>query len=137
MHLDTGYDPELFFKLKKPCENCPFRKQGAIELAPGRLTAIVEGLMYDDESTFHCHKTAHHPVTGGSWDENNRYAASGQDSMCAGAMIYLEKVRRPTVAMRMGRFAGLYEPEVMRAQVDTVVDELAVNPRRPRMESES
>jgi len=39
---------ENLFKLRRPCANCPFLKQGAIELAPGRLDGIVETLVSDD-----------------------------------------------------------------------------------------
>ncbi|WP_157657629.1 hypothetical protein [Burkholderia ubonensis] len=35
---------ENHFKLRRLCENCPFRKNGAIQLAPGRLEGIVEHL---------------------------------------------------------------------------------------------
>jgi hypothetical protein len=77
-------------------------KQGAIEPAPGRLDGIVETLVSDDRSAFHCHKTVHNGRTGGEWDEEGNYAASGHESMCAGAMIYLEKLGRPTLRMRVG-----------------------------------
>lgn len=45
------------YRLKRPCSNCPFLKEGAIELAPGRLHGIIEQLTSDDHSTFPCHKT--------------------------------------------------------------------------------
>ncbi|MDF5404448.1 hypothetical protein P3681_25155, partial [Vibrio parahaemolyticus] len=32
-------------RLKKPCANCPFRKEGAIELAPGRLEGIINDIV--------------------------------------------------------------------------------------------
>lgn len=40
------------FRLKRPCENCPFLKEGAIELRPGRLQGIIDGLVNDDMSNF-------------------------------------------------------------------------------------
>ncbi|HGW3237511.1 TPA: hypothetical protein ACNKCC_005820, partial [Klebsiella pneumoniae] len=46
-------------RLKKPCANCPFRKEGAIELAPGRLEGIINDIVENDMTTFHCHKTVH------------------------------------------------------------------------------
>lgn len=48
---------EHHLRLKRPCENCPFLVDGAIDLAPGRLEGIIEGLLVDDLSTFQCHKT--------------------------------------------------------------------------------
>ncbi|MGX4925847.1 hypothetical protein ACUYF2_24335 (plasmid) [Escherichia coli] len=87
-------------RLKKPCANCPFRKEGAIELAPGRLEGIINDIVENDMTTFHCHKTVH-SKSGGEWDEEGNYAPSGQESMCAGAAAYLMKIGRPTVAMRI------------------------------------
>jgi hypothetical protein len=112
---------ETHFKLRKPCENCPFLKQGAIDLAPGRLDGIIEQLVTDDYSTFHCHKTVHGPK-GGDWDDEGNYRASGDESMCAGAMIYLEKLGRTTVAMRLGRALGVYNPDRLRSAFADVID---------------
>lgn len=69
-------------RLKKPCANCPFRKEGAIELVPGRLEGIINDIVENDMTTFHCHKTVH-SKSGGEWDEEGNYAPSGQESMCA------------------------------------------------------
>lgn len=114
--------PENFFRLKKPCGNCPFRKEGAIQLEEGRLENIVDGLVTDDWSTFQCHKTVHNEKTGGTWDEEGNYTASGEESMCVGAMIYLEKLGRPTVGMRIGRITGHYDPQVLAPLFDDVLD---------------
>ena len=110
------------FKLRKPCSNCPFLKKGGIELAPGRLDGIVNGLLDDDCSTFHCHKVVHSAKTGGTWDEDGNYTASNKESMCAGAMIYLEKAGRPTVPMRLGHIFGAYSREALEPHFDKVID---------------
>lgn len=110
------------FKLRKPCQNCPFLKKGAIDLTVGRLAGIIKTLLEDDYSTFQCHKTVHNERTGGEWDDDGNYVSSGQESMCAGAMIYLEKVGRPTVAMRLGRAFGAYEPDVLEPHFSAVID---------------
>lgn len=116
------FDLDKHFKLKKPCPNCPFLKEGAIELHPDRLPSIIEDLIKDDHSTFHCHKTVHNERTGGDWSEDGEYASSGRESMCAGAMIYLEKVGRPTVGMRLGRSLKVYDPELLKPSFDAVID---------------
>lgn len=113
---------EAYFKLKKPCANCPFRTVGAIELREGRLDGIIEGLIEDDHSSFHCHKTVHSERTGGEWTEEGGYQASGRESMCAGAMIYLEKIGRPTVGMRLGRAFGIYDPAALAPSFDEVIE---------------
>jgi hypothetical protein len=119
---DTKSVMERHFALKAPCENCPFRVQGAIELEPGRLEGIIKGLVEDDQSTFHCHKTVHSNATGGDWDDYGNYVASGKEAMCAGAMMYLEKLGRPTVGMRIGRILGSYDPSKLEKHHDHVID---------------
>lgn len=111
------------FKLKRPCENCPFRKEGGIELAPGRLQGIINTLVNDDMTTFQCHKTVYGEKTGGEWDdETGQYRPSGKESMCAGAIIYLEKAGQPTVGMRLGRALGLYDPSVLAPVYGEIID---------------
>lgn len=102
------------YRMKRPCSNCPFLKEGAIELHPDRLPSIIDGLVTDDYSTFQCHKTVH-SAQGGEWDEddegNTAYKPSGHESMCAGAAAYLMKHRRPTVGMRMAFAFDVATPE--------------------------
>lgn len=109
------------FKLKKPCENCPFRKVGAIQLRPGRVEAIVDGLIRNDQSTFHCHKTVHGPKGGGDGE------LTGEESYCTGSMIYLQKIGQPNVAMRMGAGLKMFKPDDLAAQYDVVLDEIPIN----------
>jgi hypothetical protein len=84
------------FKLKKPCENCPFLKEGAIKLSPGRLDDIIETLK-NDQNHFQCHKTVH-SKRGGDWIEDEdgelHYQPSGNESQCVGSMVYLLKQGR-------------------------------------------
>lgn len=96
-------------RLKKPCANCPFRKEGAIELSSGRLQGIISSLVDDDQGTFQCHKTVH-SSRGGEWNDDGEYIPSGHESMCAGAAAYLMKKGRPTVMMRMGFALGAAQP---------------------------
>ncbi|KWU26364.1 hypothetical protein [Burkholderia cenocepacia] len=110
------------FTLRRPCANCPFRRDGAIELEPGRLDGIIDGLVKDDWSTFNCHKTVHNDKTGGEWDEDGKYTPSGEESMCAGAIVYLEKIGRPTVGMRLGHLIGDYDPTRMEEAFEEVID---------------
>jgi hypothetical protein len=111
---------ENLFKLRRPCGNCPFLQTGAIDLRPGRLAGIIQGLVADDHSTFYCHKTV--VRDDDAHLDDGRYIAAGTESMCAGAMIYLEKVGRPTVDMRLGRVVGLYSSERLKAHFSEVID---------------
>jgi hypothetical protein len=64
--------------------------------------------------------------------EEGQYTASGNEAMCAGAMIYLEKLGRPTVGMRLGRLWGRYQPRAMLAHHDLIMepDKSAFQPSR-------
>jgi len=108
-------------RLKRPCENCPFLKDGAIELRPGRLEGIVDGLLTDDQSTFQCHKTVH-SARGGDWDDDGNYVASGNEAMCAGAAAFLMKRGRPTVAMRIGFALGVAKPDQWASVEPQIID---------------
>lgn len=109
------------FRLKRPCKNCPFRKTGGIELEPGRLQGIVDDLASNDQATFQCHETVH-GKSGGEWNDEGQYEASGKEAMCAGAMIYLEKLGRPTVTMRLGQLWRFYKPQALLAHEDAIID---------------
>jgi hypothetical protein len=113
---------EALFKLRKPCADCPFLKDDSIELMPGRLEGIIDGLMTDDQSVFHCHKTVHNARTGGEWTDDGEYTSSGNESYCAGALIYLHKARHPSVAMRLGQAFGLFDPATLAASFDDVIE---------------
>ena len=108
-------------RLKKPCANCPFLVDGAIDLAPGRRKAIIEGLMSDDHATFQCHKTVH-SKHGGEWDEEGNYAPSGEEAMCAGAAAVLVKRGRPSVAMRIAFAQGVAKPNQWDSCAQLVID---------------
>jgi hypothetical protein len=91
--------------MKRPCANCPFRREGAIELRPGRLEDIIAGLADDDGSNFYCHKTVHGPHGGTFVDtddeDGERYQASGGESACMGAVAYMLRAGLPSAAIRI------------------------------------
>lgn len=116
-HITTHY------RLKRPCNNCPFLKSGAIELAPGRLEGIVNGLMEDDHSTFQCHKTVH-SRNGGEFDDDGEYHASGNEAMCFGAAAYLMKAGRPTVGMRLAMVTGAVPKSFWEDKVSEIIEPL-------------
>ena len=78
-------------------------------MQPGRLEGIVETLLNDDHSTFHCHKTVH-SKRGGEWDDDGCYQPSGNEAMCAGAAALLMKRGRPSVGMRIAFVTGDAKP---------------------------
>lgn len=121
-HQDEIQVSDLYqnlFKLRRPSANYPFLKQGAIELASGRLDGIVKALVTDDHATFHCHKMVHSQRTGGQWGDNGNTATA---SMCAGERFYLEKLGRPRVRVRVGPVLGMYSPDELAPHFDVVIE---------------
>jgi hypothetical protein len=107
--------------MKRPCGNCPFRREGAIELAPGRLASIIEEIVGDDYATFVCHKTVDYG------DERHCGEAGGHpideaSEQCAGATLYLMKAQRWNVRMRLGQHLGVFDPERLAPYLDEVID---------------
>lgn len=105
--------------VKRPCGNCPFRRQGAIDLRPGRLAGIVRGMLHDDMIAFPCHKTVYARGNPGTViedeDGNEEYVPGPRTSFCAGAMVFLHQAGVPNVAMRLAVSLGLLKPEDLEA----------------------
>lgn len=111
--------------LKKPCANCPFLREGAIDLAPGRLAQIVDELTADDGANFQCHKTVH-SKHGGDWVEDEEgeqhYAPSGNESLCIGSAIFMLKIGQPSISLRFALTAKMIELEALTDQNDSIID---------------
>lgn len=93
-----------------PCANCPFRSDRPFPLVRGRVRQIQGSLI---RSEFACHKTTEtNDETGDTFDTENSVH-------CAGALILLEKIRRPSQMMRICERIGLYDPSKL--QMDAPV----------------
>jgi hypothetical protein len=94
------------YKLTKPCATCPFRKDIRPFVRPDRVTEIEKTLVH---SEFHCHNTidySNHDVD----DEGDGPFDHGPDAThCAGALILLEKLERPSQMMRIAERLGMYD----------------------------
>lgn len=89
------------FNLKRPCTNCPFRKDRPMQrgwLGYDRAKEIAQGVLQENWD-FRCHKTLHKP--------------RNQQSMCAGALQMLHNATRKEspfgnqivqIAERMGHY---------------------------------
>lgn len=111
--------------LKKPCANCPFRREGAIELQPGRLEGIIEELQADDGNNFFCHKTSSGKYAGSlDVDEDgfDVYAPSGKESVCAGSAIFMLKYGRPSLSMRFAFATNMAKVEEFMQYHASVID---------------
>jgi len=100
---------DRYFALKKPCANCPFLKEGGIELNEGRLNDIKSTLLNNSFASFECHKTTY--ATGGEMSEcGEHYHASGKESHCAGATAFLIANGTSNVYMRLAFSGGQIKP---------------------------
>jgi hypothetical protein len=103
---------------KRPCSNCPFRKDGAgIALESGRIQGIVAAMLKDDQQTFVCHKTL---TTNGR-------------KTCAGAVGLMSKLRRLPYIARLGLAVGVITHEDIDASARLVIEPTDIQPvRSPR-----
>ena len=55
-------------------------------------------------------------------DGVERYQASGNEAQCVGSMVYLLKLGRPSVSMRLAAAVGLLDFDQLREQYPDVID---------------
>ena len=92
--------------LRSPCNNCPFRTDIEPYLRAARAYEIITGA---ERSELFCHKTLTHVLNGDDEDEDGPKILRGRSKVCAGMMICLEHVDRPTQMMRISERLGLYD----------------------------
>jgi hypothetical protein len=94
------------YKLKRPCDNCPFLKQGGIRLAPARASGLVENALSEQGNDFPCHKTVEY--------EDDQPPNTQDASHCVGSIIFSLKHDVETQMMRIAARLRLYDPaEIM------------------------
>ena len=87
------------FRLRKPCNNCPFRRGGLIGLHPERIEEIVNG------PAFQCHKTVDYSEdTPGQGD---------RPQQCAGLMAFLHKIDQPNQIMQVAERLGYLDTDAL------------------------
>lgn len=109
---------ERQFGCKKPCSNCPFRKDGeGIGLHSGRLTGTVKGILSGEQGTFHCHKTIGYSIYEGQEylsDDEGNFEPDKAELMtrkhCAGAMAVTIMAGSIPLIMRFGIMYGMIKP---------------------------
>jgi len=86
-----------------PCDNCPFRSDIPAYLTPERVIDIGKALVRGE---FPCHKTT---VPCEDDDGGCDMMETPDSQHCAGALIMLEKMERPSQMMRICERLGLYD----------------------------
>lgn len=121
------------YSLKRPCANCPFRKD--LETNKGWLgdaaKDIMERLIKHREG-FPCHKTVDYDDMYDA-EEEGRARNSSEEIQCAGAISLLKQIKEPNQAMqiaqRLGveKALGLDTVEISDNVVDSVEEFIALH----------
>lgn len=104
------------YTMKRPCPECPFRKEGGVRLTRGRIEEIGGGMLHDNSFTFPCHKTVDYDAEG----EGRR--SSNDERHCAGALIFAEKNGTSTQMMRITERLGMYDHTALEGHDDVWED---------------
>lgn len=91
------------YALTTPCKNCPFRTDIRPYLMPERIREIEQALV---RAEFPCHKTTSRDEED---DCESGHIPKGGEIHCAGALILLEKLERPSQMMRISERLGMYD----------------------------
>jgi len=92
------------YSMTTPCAHCPFRTDIRPYLRPERVREIEASLV---RAEFPCHKTIEH-------DDEGEPILGGKSAIhCAGALILLEKLERPSQMMRICERIGMYDPTAL------------------------
>lgn len=95
----------MSFKLRRPCQHCPFRTDVPGYLRAERAAEIARSLA--EGAIFPCHETT---VEVEEEDGDGGDLVAGPDSQfCAGALLCMEKMGTPNQAMRTAERLSLYE----------------------------
>ena len=115
----------MSYRLTKPCPKCPFRNDIPGYLTKARIRELERSL---ERSEFSCHLT----TSEDGWGEDHEtYVSSGKEDHCAGALILLEKLERPSQMMRIMERIGGYDRTKLNMQ-SPVVDTWAELRRRQK-----
>ena len=120
------------YDMRRPCDNCPFLREGGIRLTRGRAREIAGMMIAGGPGDFPCHKTTIDVEDGdGTCDR----AATPDSKHCAGALIFAEKNGTATQMMRICERLGMYDASKLIGQelvfddIDEMMDTAVGAPR--------
>lgn len=96
----------MSYKLTRPCAKCPFRTDIQPYLTAARVSEIEQSL---ERGEFSCHETLEEDCWHDDDEGNETYSPSGEEEHCAGALILLEKLGRPSQMMRISERLRMYD----------------------------
>ena len=109
---------EDMFRQKQPCRDCPFLKQGGVRHGIKAVLDYASYFVLEPPVTFPCHETRYQ-----GQDNSTMQPWRAGQTICAGGLIFAEKVKRPNTLLRLAAKVGWYKPEELRGR-DTVVDSI-------------
>lgn len=127
---------EKGFALKKPCSECPFRKDGkGVRLQDGRKEDILEGLLSGRDSSFPCHKTVYRKGAD-NFDEEGEYRPRDV-SVCPGAMAVARKLGRDPQMIQIAERLGWIELDHLDQAMKETLDpsDLKIDRKKARLYS--
>ncbi len=94
--------------MTKPCNNCPFRREGGIRLTPERAEeiALCAAPLDGRGATFPCHKTTKDST--GDEGENDR-VATDESQHCGGALMFAYTVGHTSQMLRIAERLGMID----------------------------
>lgn len=97
--------------MRKPCGNCPFRKdsKGLKHLGRKRAEGIA---IQSQEDGFVCHKTVDYSIEQGQMDSGRK--------QCAGSLILAKKTKSSQPFMEM--YESMFDEEMTFDNMDLIVD---------------
>ena len=127
---DSGFAP---YRLTKPCATCPFRTDVRPYLRPDRVDEMEADL---ERGEFSCHKTVRYDSMREDDDGEPDFRTRDRrgEAHCAGALILLEKLERPSQMMRIAERLRMYDARRldMDAPVFDTFDEMREAMESPR-----
>lgn len=108
------------YDMRRPCDNCPFLREGGIRLTRGRVREIAGMMLAGGPGDFPCHKTT---VDAEDEDGACDRAVTPDSKHCAGALIFAEKNGTPTQMMRICERIGMYDATKLEGH-DRVFDDM-------------
>jgi len=107
------------YRQHSPCDDCPFLKEGGVRHGAERARDYASYFCLQPARTFPCHKSV--PKD----DDRTQYSAwrAGQ-TLCAGGLMFAEKVHCTNDIARYGAAKGWYDPSKF-IGMDLVFDSLA------------
>jgi hypothetical protein len=112
-----GLTAEMY-QQKQPCSDCPFRKEGGVRHGAPRALQYASYFIGPQAVTFPCHQTVPKDDSRDQWS-----AWREGQTLCAGGLIFAEKLGIRNDIVQYGVARGWYDPN-KRIETGMVFDSL-------------